>query len=372
MKLRHRTRALAAVLGLVMVAAACGDDGDDTAAPETPTESTAASTSTSGGEPSADGDLAPQPLAERTTLKVVRSAKIEAFAQMFLAESMGEFDKENIEIEYVDVTTQPDGLVLLNTGRADVMPTSPTAGVLNAINGGSPIRMVAPIFTPNPESKSGLWVTDDLLGDVAPEDFDIAQLKGKTIAVAGGAGTPATYTIRKFLDRGGLTLADVKLTRIASAEQLIALEQGSVDAAYLNDPFWIEAEQGGYAGFVAGAEVGVSLGGFFFGQSLMEGDPAVGDAFIRALARTTREYLQGDYHSDDAVVDALVEVIGVPRENLTRTPSLVFDPDLTIPEGLLADIQEGYIEEGSLGFTEPLPEDQVVDTSFRDRVLGGS
>jgi NitT/TauT family transport system substrate-binding protein len=301
---------------------------------------------------------------------MVRSSKLEAFAQSFLADRLGEFAKENLKIEYVDVASPSDGIVLLATGRADIMPTSPGAGVMNAINDGQELEMVAPIFSPHPDSKSGLWVTAELMGSATPETFDYASLRGTTIAVAGGQGTTATYTFRKILERGGLTLSDVEFVRVNAPEQLIALENGAVDGAYLLDPFWIEAEKGTAAKFVSAAIPGVSLGGFFFGGSMLEGDPAVGDAFIRALARTTRTHLQGNYHEDPEVVAALVAALEVPEENLLRTPPLVFDPDLTIPEGLMAELQEGYIEEGSLGYSELLPDDRIIDPSFRDRVLG--
>src|SRR5262245_34710401 len=128
------TRGFVALLGVALLGlSACGDDDEATsatdAAPVTQaattaaaaaetsaaaTETSAAATATSAAatETSAAASnssapaagavdaLAPKPLPERKKITVGMSGKIENYLPIFLADDYGEFEKENIDVEF--------------------------------------------------------------------------------------------------------------------------------------------------------------------------------------------------------------------------------------------------------------------------------
>src|ERR1700756_222913 len=62
----------------------------------------------------------PKPLPARETIKVAVPGQLKQNAAVILAKELGEFEKENISIEY-SIQRPSDGLVLLSTGRVDVL-----------------------------------------------------------------------------------------------------------------------------------------------------------------------------------------------------------------------------------------------------------
>jgi NitT/TauT family transport system substrate-binding protein len=115
----------------------------------------------------------------------------------------------------------------------------------------------------------------------------------------------------------------------------------------------------------------VAASTYTMSADFIEDQPEVAEAIMRAITRTVRTYLQGDYHADDEVMAALSEAFGVPVEAMRQTPPLVFDPDMGLDVELLERIQNVWIDNDVLEFDEPLPSDQLVDRSVVERVLGG-
>ncbi len=374
---RWFTRGVAAALLLTMVAAlsACGDGSDD--ASDDATTTTAADDSGSGseGEPASSGPdtPAPQPLDDTTkvTIALAGAKGIEAYSQVLLADHFGEFEKENLEVD-IQVIPLPEIVGLLQSGQVDVTPAGANIPVLNAIHSGADLRIVGamPTFPPAPQSKAGFWVQPDLVD--ASGELDPCDMKGKTVAFGGAAGfgSAASLPFANYIEQCDLTLKDVTLSVVGGPDSLIALENGSVDAAYLPDPLWADPDQRGYADFAIpfGED---SIGGFVMG-SLRTEEPDVADAIIRALLRTTRTYLQGDYRTDPEVRPALVEVLGVDESVLDIGAPLIFNPDMEYDPVIVEPIQEVWISAGDLlAYDEPIPVDDIVDETNLDRVLGG-
>jgi NitT/TauT family transport system substrate-binding protein len=256
-----------------------------------------------------------------------------------------------------------DGLLLLLTGEVDVLASAPNAGALNAASQGL-VRIVAPMMYPAPESQTGLWVRNEMAGGDGDE-FDFAELEGARIGSATGAGSPTSVPIAEALEAEGLTLADVEFVQLGVADTLVALENGSVDAAWLLDPFWLEVVDADHSQFVLPPAPDLALATYFFGPNLLEDSPEVGEAFVRALMRTTRTYLQGDYKADQEVLNALSEIMEVPEESLQQTPPGVFDPDLTLEDSVAERFEATYLSvDGLLEYDEPRGADQIIDDRF--------
>jgi hypothetical protein len=96
------------------------------------------------------------------------------------------------------------------------------------------------------------------------------------------------------------------------------------------------------------------------------------DAFLRAIVRTHRAYLDGDYHQDDEVVGALAEIIGVAPEDITRNPPLVWPEEPAVNEDGVSLLQDAWIAADVLDYDEARPFDEVVDPAPLERVLEGA
>ncbi|MEY4313063.1 MAG: hypothetical protein RLZZ319_572, partial [Actinomycetota bacterium] len=158
---RRATTALLAVVASTALISGCATAG----APD----STGLSTS-----------LDPVPLAEPTTVQVAVSSKFELNSPLFLADAMGEFDKENLQVE-ITIMPSSDSIPALAAGQIDVVMSALTGTSFNAIDAGAPIYSVYP--GGSQVKADGFWVRPEIAAQGA------AGLKGATIATSQGLGT---------------------------------------------------------------------------------------------------------------------------------------------------------------------------------------
>jgi NitT/TauT family transport system substrate-binding protein len=332
---------------LFAMLSACGDDADE-ASPTT--------TASSQGDEAGSATR----LTERTSLRVaVPVAGIESFAPVYLAKDLGVFEAENLDVEIV-VLPAPDILTEVIRGNVDVYPVGFQANVFNAINAGNDLAYVAPVHTPPEASDAGIYVRTELVGDDG--EFEACEFEGKSVSFGGAAGFAATaaWWFSDFIAECDLTLNDIELSTVGGAEQLIALESGGLDAAFLFDPLWSQAVADGSAELVVlGPKV--ALGGYLMG-SLRTERPDVAAAFVRALHTTIETYLQGDYHSDPEVRAALISALGVPESAFDAGVSLEFDPSLQFDTSPIVPMQEVWIGVGDiLQYDTPIEPERLID-----------
>lgn len=348
------------VLLLAVTAAACGSSDDAESKPTVTLDREV--------EPDSIDGLEPQPLAERAKVKVVRSGLYEYFAPLELAQATGEFEKENLGIEFITASPS-DGLVMLAAGQADVLASSLSAGTMNAMVE-SDVRMVAMGFSSSPDSMAGMWVRRDAFEDPDTGEIDLSRMKGAKIGSATGVGSPTSLPINAALEEVGLSITDIEFVKLSSTDLVVALENGSIDAAWLSDPLWTQTIDNPDLAH-AFNDAGLGITGYLFGDSLLSGDRDAGEAFVRALARASELYLQGDYHADDELAGVLADALDVPVDILRESPSNVFDPELTLREDLAAQAQEIYmLTPDTLAVDEPLDADQIFDAGFLEAVFG--
>ena len=371
---KSKVRVWIAIGLAVLTISACGDDsGSDTASNVTTT--TAVSSATTG--PTATvatgpNTPAPKPLATRTKVTAtVPFNGIEAFVQIPLAQAMGEFEKENIEVDLQTLGTT-DAIVQLQSKRIWMTPAGISAGMLNAISAGSDLAMVGSLsgFNGPPTSLSGFWAKSSLVG--ADGKMDPCAFKGKTVSFGGPSGLSSTSSLyfANFVKACNLTINDVKLSTLGGTDLLVALQSGAVDVGNLSDPTWKDPAEKGYAKLVIpfGNQ---ATGGIVMGP-LRKEQPEVADAIMRALVRTTRTYLQGDYHKNPTVRPVLLKVLGVPEATLDAVPSLPWDPNMRFVSTFDADIakplQQIWIDAKLTSFSTPVTGDKYLDMSILNRV----
>jgi NitT/TauT family transport system substrate-binding protein len=166
---------------------------------------------------------------------------------------------------------------------------------------------------------------------------------------------------------------DVSGTELAGADALAALKAGAVGASYVQSPFWQQIEKEGYARLIPGS--GFSLASYIMETNFMKTQPDVARAILRALLRTQRTYLQGDYHANDLVVEALSKATSSPVETIKATPAMIWNTDLQPTPTMLRNIAEAqadWLEVGGvLQYTDPLPMDRINDLSIVNEVIAG-
>ncbi|MEO3858622.1 ABC transporter substrate-binding protein [Acrocarpospora sp. B8E8] len=265
---QRRRRLLAGCLVLAALAVGCGNDGSNSGA--------------------GDGQKV-------VTVGVTGSL---SDAPFLIAQAKGYFAQQGLKVEIKNFKSASDMIAPLGAGQLDVGAGSPSAGLYNAIASGVKVRMVADKSYAIPgNSYSALLVRKDLVDSGKFRSF--SDLKGMTIAGYGEGGTPEVWFDR-MLRQGGLTQQDITWSYMSGSDQVVALQNGSVDASTTTEPQVTQAVESGAAVRFAGSdsvypkqEIGVVLyGGDFIDQ---RADAAT--AFMKGWIQGVRLY-------NDALEDA--------------------------------------------------------------------
>ncbi len=310
----------------------------------------------------------PKPLPARETIKVAVPGQLKQNAAVILGKELGEFEKENISIEY-SIQRPSDGLVLLSTGRVDVLASQGSAAFFNAVAGGSEIKMAYPTGYWAPEGKTGFWASKAFLNG---RKYSPELLKGQTIASTAGPGTLISQYVEAELNKVGLDQRAVAWKTMGIADILIALENGAVNFGVLIDPFTEKVDPSKVEFCFAGGqpETGV-IGAYFFGPKLLKERRDIGEAFVRALARTVRTYLSDDYTKNPKVMEVLSKQLQVPEDELRKSSGIIFGERVVFGKDMAAVLQKTYaLTPGILSYSTPLTDEQVIDRSFRAKADG--
>ncbi|MGW2590415.1 ABC transporter substrate-binding protein [Streptomyces sp. NPDC001515] len=370
-----RTALLVAVSLLGAAACAANDPADGTAPAASPrTVAPVAGCATGSWTDPADlspgraparcqkGAPAARPLAKKRRITVATGTlSAEYVAPLQIAVAKGEFAKEGLDVE-LKVLPTPDALPLLAKGDVDAQWAAPEAAVMNGINGGFAITWVAGNFSPDPDSRSGLWVR---LKD--GESADRVDMAGRKLGTMIGKGSVIAYAMDTSLKKHGGGLDRISFQQLGSADVLTALRGGGVDAAWLLDPVWRKVDGDRRYAFLGGQPLGEPLGGLLFGPNLLHKDPDAGVAFLRAYIRTVNTYFAGDYKSSPAFVSELARLMKIDEATLRSTPSLRMDWE--IRKGTTDRLQRAYADAGVFEGA-PVPEDKAVNRSLYEEAVG--
>jgi len=288
-----------------------------------------------------------------------------------IADDRGYFADEGIEIRYERIKATSDAIPMLARGDVSAATGSPSAGLYNALAGGSDLRIVADAGTAS--EGHPLWyltVRKDLVDSGEVEDF--ADLKGLKIALP-GPGTGFDRGLATALDEGGLSADDIEVVSpVSFPDMLVGLRNESIDAAFMIQPLVA-------AGVADGTLVplwntvdivGPKQEGFLMYSPQFARDTETATAFMRAYLRGVRDYI-GTFSDAptlsaadaQAVIAHVAEVTGVPEEalkHLTDAPGV--SPDGTVDAQDLIDLQQFFVDNGSVD--EPADLEKFIDTSF--------
>lgn len=369
----REARAVLSTMALVLVLVACNGDVDtsepDTAAPDEAEEVTE-------GEPSlAEDPEAEEEPRERATVRVGILGVI-ADAQFYVADELGYFDEQDIDVEFTTFSSGADVLPTVAGGEVDVAWTSFSAGLYNAVGRGIPVTFVAGNGKINEMTTSAMIAGSRT--EIDP-DGDISQLEGRPVAVNGMGVSPHAY-LHMALTDAGMSIEDVDLQILGFADQLGALGQGAVDAALPVDPLVAIAERQGlgqtwmtYYELAGEREHDSSL--VVYSPEFAEQED-VGTRFMAAYLQGSRLVWQGFTDGDEEAREQVIDVL-MDRVEAVEDRSLYDDvytsggePNGEFDRETIDLFFDAYQELGLIELdADEIDFDAVIDMSFVERAL---
>jgi NitT/TauT family transport system substrate-binding protein len=316
----------------------------------------------------AAGSPAPQPLARPARVRVALTQRGEAAAPVLLADRMGEFAAEGLQVELVDQPAS-EAFAALAAGDVDAVVGPIDAPFFDAVRGGTGARWVlggsvspAPDDTDVPQA--GLWLRSDLMRD----GWRWSELAGARVGLDAGWRSASVYPVATVAGQGGLSLNEVDLVAATGEDAADRLLDGELAAAWVDQPAWARVADSDRFELAATLPATEPIDGTMLSGRLLGADREVGLAYTRAVIRTIDTYLTGDYHDDEDVMATLARATGAGAEELAATPPLLFDWE--IRSGTTDRLQDAMIGIGAVGYERPLPEDDVVDRGLALDALG--
>jgi NitT/TauT family transport system substrate-binding protein len=304
----------------------------------------------------------PPPLNPPQKVKVAY-VPIMKFATMYVAAQRGLFVKHGLDVDFERVKSGTEAIAFLTQGSVDVGGIAIVTSLWNAWNRGLGVRIIAPgALEPYKDSPTRLLVRKALRDDGAVKD--IAALKGRRVAAAGGPGSGGEYLVAKALERAGLTIRDVELMNVANADMPAALERGSVDAALTGSPYADQAVQAGHAAVLAtDLTPGLMTVAFVGSEKFIRERPQVAERFVLALAEAAR-LMQGSDYLAAANLEAYLRFANTTEQALRAGNPVVYDPNMALPFDGLADVERVHRENGRLEYKDPIDLKKVADDAF--------
>lgn len=294
------------------------------------------------------------------------------FAPLYVAADKGYFRDEGLDVHLEVVGAGQDVLALTAAGQFDGTVVGLGVNFFNALARGLDIKYVTALGVspadPNARPPSALVGRKALLD--AGTLGSVADLRGRSVGLTGGAGGAASYQLHTLLAPAGLTLKDLNIANLDMPSLVIALTNGAVDAGVPAEPFLTQLEsENAAAPFGGRLALDFAASGVLYGGSFIQNQRPAGEAFMRALVRASRE-MQGDRLLSAENVATYATYTGLPADTIRRIGHYAYPPNLTshADRDLLA-IQQGFMEEGLTNYPTPLPLQTLLDTSFLDAAL---
>ncbi|AST95988.1 hypothetical protein BC8716_08510 [Shouchella clausii] len=267
-----------------------------------------------GNEPAGVGTNESSDL-ETTDITLYGVVDTQVSAQQIVADKMGFFEDEGLNVTNQIVQSGPDIGPLIASGDAQAsFETTITNITLKASNVDNVI--VAPMA-----NISGTQAV------IAHPDFEVGSakdLEGATIGMVQGAGV--TIALQNMADELGVDLDTVNFINMSPTDQIAALDNGNIDLMAAWEP-WITTgvEQGatflvsGNVSELPGAEGEVDwmqyYSTFQVTEEFLEENPNTVKALLRALLRAT-EYINEDREGALDIMDEAIQHL--PREQIAE------------------------------------------------------
>src|SRR3981189_2525750 len=209
----------------------------------------------------------------------------------YLADALGFFRDEGIEVTLTGFNSAAKMIVPLGTGELDVGGGTVSAGLYNAVGRGILMKIVADQASIKPGyGYTSLMGRKDLVDSGRYKTF--ADLKGMKVA-PGAPSTGTASALNEAVKKGGLKYSDVDVVYIGFPEHLPTYKNKGIAASSTNEPTMTRAIEDGVAVRIAGNDVTYpdqQTAATVFSDHFIKGKRATAEGFMRAYLRGVRMY----------------------------------------------------------------------------------
>ncbi|MFF2676823.1 ABC transporter substrate-binding protein [Arthrobacter koreensis] len=300
---------------------------------------------------------------ESATVKV-GIVQLPIFAPIYVADAKGYFDEAGLEVQLETVKSGQDAVPLASSGKLDVVAAGFSAGMFSAIETGLDIKVVASMGVSDGNTEES--PTDLVVSSAAVDSGEIesiADLKGKKIGAAGGAGGTGAFLLSLALEEAGLGINDVDVVNLGNPDMPTALANGSLDAGLISAPFSTLAIEDGTGVSMAVPPAGTSGTGMIFGGQFAGSDNA--QKFFDAVAKAAKDLQDEDRYSDENL-QIIAEATGQTVEELKSVPLYTWLPNLKPLPEQLKGMEAVWMESGAIEYAESIEQDAYIDASFAE------
>lgn len=225
-----------------------------------------------GSTPSAGG-------LEKTDLKV-GVLPIPDAATVYIAQSKGYFAAEGLNVTPVVLTNGSETVSRVVSGAVDIA-YSAYIPIIQAVSAGVKVRVISDGY----RGRSNLY---PIVTRPDSPIHDARQLAGKKIGLINTKGFPSLLT-DAALAGVGVAASAVHLVEIPYPNMPAALQNGSIDAAFMTEPYLSQSRKtfGARAliDTMSGPTADLPVGGYVSSPKFVTGDPKTLAAFDRAMAK---------------------------------------------------------------------------------------
>lgn len=287
------------------------------------------------------------------------------FGAVYVAAERGYLAEQGIEPQFVKVRSGTECIAFLSEGKVSVGAIAVVASAWNAFNKGLDLRIVASAgLKRKKDDPTALLVRADLYdGGKVTKPSD---LKGRRVAMAGGPGGGGEYLVAKALEGSGLTVFDVKMSKIGNPDMPMAFKTKAIDAALVGAPYSDQILMAGTGkALVKDIVPGAMTVVFVYSGKFMKERPEVAKKFMVALMKGARD-MQGKKYLDEKNMAAYMKYQKSSEKAIRNGMPMLFDPNLTIYTKSLGDIERIHMKNGRLTYSKPIDKKKVVDSSFQE------
>lgn len=291
-----------------------------------------------------------------------------SFGVLFVALEKGYFQEQGLNIRMERVKSGAEATAFLSSGQMNVAGSAIAPSAFTAINRGLDLAIVASgSISPKVGGANKLIVRKDLYD--SGRITKLTDLKGKQVAVSGGAGSGGAFTVAVAMRNTPVKVKEVNFVNIENPDMLNGLKNKSIDACYAGAPF---------AGQILDSGVGVVLAqditaGQMIIVYMMSGkfiknkhDAAV--KFMVALLKASRD-MQGDKVYNPQNMAAYVKWTGSKEEDIRKNPPNIHDPNLKVLKNDLVEAEEIVRGAGWVDYTNPLDVGKMINESVLQDAL---
>ena len=340
------------------------------AAAKPPAAASAAPASASAAaKPSASGQPATSPSGGATT--TIRFGTIPSIASepMYLGADSGEMAKRGLDVQFTSVTSTPETLVAVASGKLDMGISSISAAFLNAFARGTDLKVVASggaeasghaAFLP-------VLVRTDLYDSGAVKTP--AQLKGRKVALNSKA-TGIEFDLYEVLKPAGLKVSDTDVVTMPWPDMLPAFANKSIDAGLVAQPLATQAVDKGLAKILAddyapGQQNAVMVANSTF---LKQNSDAVVN-FLAVYVQMIRRLDDGKVKTDQEALASIEKWTKTMHDVVKKAPDPYWPPDGKVNVKSVADQQAYYLDTKEVDYAQPIDINSIVDESYLDQAL---